>query len=878
MNRDLIEKIKDTALIEEIVGESVKLRRAGVNLQGLCPFHNEKSPSLIVSPNRQSFKCFGCGKGGDVVSFVQERDGLTFPEAAKKVGARYGIEVKETSTPEEQQAFDRRTQLQAVLKSAQQVFEAKNEKAKTYWMGRGFTEDTLTEFGIGYADDKTLEQLQVAVDLKLATGLLSEGGRAFFRNRFMLPITDSSGNIVSFAGRAVADGDTPKYLNTAATELYDKSKTLFNLAHARRFIREKGEVLITEGYADVMMLWQLGYRNTVAVSGTTLTEGHISELKRINGGDKNFLRITLIFNGDSAGEKATLRSIPMLLKAGFSVKIAILTDGKDICDLHTEGGAIKVVEVFDALKDAVQYIFEKSWREDLTGVEFGELTDKMATLLSSVKNDHARQRYTDTYAVALNLDATKFRRQVAGIAIEQRATTHTEGGATNPDGTKSKLKEDETFNVGDFPLSVFHPKLQQIVHDCHKYLSYPKDFTAAGILAAANIAIGRRVRAMHVWEQGALVYMALVAAPGTNKSHPLSFAIHPIRKWDEREFKDYKKEFEAFVSDSSNQRPTLKKIIHGDFTIESLGQHLDSNRRGISVVNDELRGFFKSFGRYSGGGGEQEKWLENWTEDPLNITRSGRSIYIKRPSINIIGTTQPSVLDELGKDGRAVTGFVERFLYVIPEDVPILMLKKRKDRSGVEFSHMAARYTPIITRLLEIDAPEPTDAGDETECHTLFFAENADDILTEYINKLKTKMGEYEDEYKRNIFSKMQNYAIRFALTLELLNWAAENNEFQKLEDIMISAESVHHAITLCQYFLTNAMKANSMINFSSPVDKLPKNYRDFYRLLPDEFNTGEAEDVAVKKDISRANFYRFLKKEELFSKLRGGRYQKLHY
>ena len=871
MSRETIEAVKDLP-IDATIGASMKLHRAGAVQKGCCPFHGEKTPSFVVY--RDHFHCFGCGEHGDGIAFVQKQESVDFAEAVRRLAQRNSIAIIETAAVEDPQ-FERKTELKAVLSQAQRLFTEGSAQAVDYWKKRGFSEDTVNEFGLGYTTGD-LSALHTNTAVLIESGLQSEDGKSTLRQRFTIPIADHIGNIIAFAGRAEGEAQ-PKYLNFRETALYKKNQTLYNLHRARRFVRTDNRVFVTEGYPDVMMLHQEGYPNAVCVGGTAFAENQINELKRLSNNEKP-LEIVLIFNGDAAGVKATLKYTPELLRAGFSVKVAELPI-KDVCDYVTHGYDLKLVLL--KAKDAVQFVFEKSHNEDLTPVEFGELTNQLARLIANVRNDQAKTRYTDLYAAYLSLDASKFRRQVAagGATQERFFTPNTEGSPSSNGAASSKLKEDDDFQVGDFPLSVFPQKIQNIIQDCHKYLSYPKDFTAAGILAATSIALGRRVRAMHVWEQGTALYMALVAPPGTNKSNPLDFAIHPIRKWDEREYKEYKHKFEEFSKDAaSNPRPILKKIIYGDFTIESLGQNLDHNRRGITVVNDELRGFFKSFGRYTGGGGEQEKWLENWSEQPLNVTRSGRSIYIKRPNIPIIGTTQPSVLDELGKDGRSVTGFVERFLYVIPEDVPILKIKKRKDRGGVEYSHMASRYTPIMTRLLDITAPEATDSEDDLEWHILYMDEAADDMLTDYINKLKDKMGEHEDEYKRNIFSKMQNYAIRFALILECLNWATEDNEFQLIQSLTITPESVHHAITLCSYFLQNAMKANSMINFSSPVDKLPKNFREFYRMLPDEFATGDAEDIAAKKDIRRATFYRLLKREELFQKLRGGRYQKLHY
>lgn len=447
-----------------------------------------------------------------------------------------------------------------------------------------------------------------------------------------------------------------------------------------------------------------------------------------------------------------------------------------------------------------------------------------------------------------------------------------------------KLKEDNDRQMitGDFPYHVFHPRIQAIINDCNKYLSYPKNFTAASILSAAAFGIGRKMRVQYLWSEGTIMYMALIAPPGTCKSHPLAFAMTPLENQDKRDYQDYRQQFQNAGDDPDNQHKLhLKKFLHSDFTIESLGEFLDKNRKGISVYVDELRGFFKNFDRYQGGS-QQEQWLQNWTGAAWNTTRKGRTIYIERPNIGVVGTTQPSVIDEMGKDGRSVTGFIERFLFLIDEDVPVLKLKKRSERSSTEFSHLMGRYEPIIKRLIDIPTPkDETQDAEADEWHTLYFSEQADDAITEYINKCKTIMETMDNEYKRNIYSKIQNYAIRFSLILELLDWSCENNEFVLPQNLEVSVQTVNKAIMVADYFLRNALKANAMINLSSPVDKMPKDFRTFYRALPDSFSFGQGVDVAAKHQIGRATFSRALKRKDFFEKVRGGKeslYEKIQH
>lgn len=444
-------------------------------------------------------------------------------------------------------------------------------------------------------------------------------------------------------------------------------------------------------------------------------------------------------------------------------------------------------------------------------------------------------------------------------------------GLPNNGTLGASQNEEKKIVVSDFPYTVFHPKLQSIINDCYKYLSYPKNFTAGSILAATSFAVGRKMRVQYLWDEGSVLYMVIVAPPGTCKSHPLSFAMQPLKKNDAKQFQEYQQEVQQSTEDGEKSRTALKKTVHGDFTIESLGSYLNNNRRGVGVYTDELRGFFKNFERYSGGS-QQEFWLENWSSGTLNVSRQGRTIYIDKPNIPIVGTTQPSVLDEMGKDGRSVNGFIERFLYIIDEDVPVLKLKRRADRSTTEYSHLMGRYLPIMQNIYDIPSPEPAGDDERKEWHTIYFEEQADDVMTDYINALKAKMEGIENEYIRNIYSKMQSYALRFALLIEVLDWACENNDFSLPQDLQITTDSVGKAIMLSDYFLQMALKANSLINFASPIDKMPKDFRIFYRALPDEFSFGEGEKIAAQHGFPRPTYSRYLKKPELFQKLRGGK------
>jgi DNA primase len=337
--------ILETARIEEVVGDFVSLRRRGVNLIGLCPFHGERTPSFNVNPPRNLFKCFGCGKAGDSVTFLREHENLTFEEALRWLARRYNIEIEEIQrTPEQIAAFQLEDSLYVVNDFAQkhfaeQLFDTDEGQsvALTYFRERGLRDDTIRTFGLGYAPDQRdlmLRRAQTAgftTDLLQQLGLCNqEGNRDFFRSRVMFTIHNQSGKVAAFAGRIISsptapksDKTGPKYINSPETAIYVKNKLLYGAFQARTAIRKQDECILVEGYMDVIALWQSGIQNVVASSGTSLTEGQLQLIKR------NTSNLTILYDGDAAGVKAALRGLDLALEQDLNVRIVLLPDGHD---------------------------------------------------------------------------------------------------------------------------------------------------------------------------------------------------------------------------------------------------------------------------------------------------------------------------------------------------------------------------------------------------------------------------------------------------------------------------------------------------------------------------------------------------------------------
>lgn len=344
--RSKIDEIVDAAHIEDVIGEYISLKKRGSSLQGLCPFHNEKTPSFNVSPAKGIFKCFGCGKAGNVVNFVMEYEHLDYIKALKFLAEKYRIDwpEREISNEElevERQRTNERESLQIINNFAETYFAQvlqQDEEGKTiglsYFEERGFRPETIEKFKLGYSKDswdaftQTATQQGFNIDLLKKSGLVKESdqGKVYdaYRGRVMFTIHSLSGKPIAFAGRFLKkDPKSPKYVNSPETELYHKSNELYGLFFARNAIGKAGFVYLVEGYTDVISMHQAGVENVVASSGTSLTENQIKLIKRFTSD------VCVLYDGDAAGIKASLRGIDMLLEAGLNVKTVSFPDGED---------------------------------------------------------------------------------------------------------------------------------------------------------------------------------------------------------------------------------------------------------------------------------------------------------------------------------------------------------------------------------------------------------------------------------------------------------------------------------------------------------------------------------------------------------------------
>ena len=335
--QEIVQEVIDTAKIEEVVGEVIQLKRRGTNLIGLCPFHNEKTPSFTVSPSKNIFKCFGCGKGGGTVQFVMENQAIGFIEAIKHLASKYKIELPEITLSQEDLIAGQKNESYYILNSfaadyfSNQLHKTNRGKsiALSYFKQRGFLDSTIEKFNLGWADIKEHDLFDAARKMGYEATLLDEVGltknkKDFFRNRVIFPIHNSSGKVIAFAGRILSTTSKgPKYLNSPETAIFNKRKSLYGIYHAKSSIRKMDNCYLVEGYTDVIALHQAGIENVVASSGTSLTEEQISLIKR------HTENITMLFDGDQAGLTAALRGVDLILAQDLNVKIVVLPEGED---------------------------------------------------------------------------------------------------------------------------------------------------------------------------------------------------------------------------------------------------------------------------------------------------------------------------------------------------------------------------------------------------------------------------------------------------------------------------------------------------------------------------------------------------------------------
>ena len=424
--QDTIEKIFDTVRVEEIVGDFVELKKAGVNYKGRCPFHDEKTPSFVVSPTKGIYKCFGCQKGGNSINFIQELQGVSYPEALRYAADKYNIEIEEQElTPEQESRMSAKESQFIATKFASEYFQnvlwnTSEGKAVglSYFKERGFSEDTIKKFKLGYSPkkqnsfEKAATKAGYDLEILAASSLIgkNEDGKTYdkFRERTIFTIHSYTGKVIGFGGRAFSPDAKSKYLNSGETLIYDKSKVLYGLNLSKQAISKADRCFIVEGYTDVISMHQNGVENVVSASGTALGPQQIQLIKRSTN------NVTLLFDGDKAGIKATLRSIDLCLKAEMNVKIAAFPDGEDPDSFSKKLSTEEFQEYLEkSAINFVDYLIELYKLNDINDpTQVIEIKKKIIKSISEIPDVFSREEYCKIYHQKLGIEEVKLIAQV----------------------------------------------------------------------------------------------------------------------------------------------------------------------------------------------------------------------------------------------------------------------------------------------------------------------------------------------------------------------------------------------------------------------------------------------------------------------------------
>lgn len=424
---ELIEEVRSRNDIVDVIGSYVRLKKKGSTYFGLCPFHNEKTGSFSVSPNKQMYYCFGCGAGGNVFTFLMQYENFTFGEAMQSLADRVGIELpKQEMTSAQRREADRRTRLLEINKEAAKYFytllrSPRGQKAYQYFKKRELSDETMQKFGLGYSDQysddlyRYLRKKGYDDDILKDSGLITidevRGGHDKFWNRAMFPIMDVHNRVIGFGGRVMGDGE-PKYLNSPETRIFDKSRNLYGLNIART--TRKNQLLLCEGYMDVIALHQAGFDNAVASLGTALTSGHANLLKRYTK------EVYLTYDSDGAGVKAALRAIPILKEVGIVTKVINMRPYKDPDEFIKALGAEEYQKRIDEAENS--FLFEIRIMQENYDMNDPEsktaFYNEIARKLLGFSEELERNNYIEAVAEKYQIGFDNLRKLVNNLAVK----------------------------------------------------------------------------------------------------------------------------------------------------------------------------------------------------------------------------------------------------------------------------------------------------------------------------------------------------------------------------------------------------------------------------------------------------------------------------
>ena len=482
IDKATVDRIYAAANIVDVISDFVTLKKKGVNYQACCPFHNEKTPSFVVSPSKGVFKCFGCGKGGNAVTFVMEHENMTYPEALKYVAKKYGIEVNEHELlPEEQRRNDDRESMMVVSSYAADYFVRMLHETPEgqnigigYFRERGFSDATIKRFGLGYCtevrDAFTRQALSDGYkeEFLIRTGLTIKRENGGYYDRFcgrvIFPIHSISGRVIAFGARTMrTDKKTAKYLNSPESEIYHKSDILYGIYFAKRAITQQDCCILVEGYTDVISMHQAGIENVVASSGTSLTQGQIRMIARFSR------NITIIYDGDSAGIKASLRGIDMVLKEGMNVRTVLLPDGEDPDSFARSHNASQVQDyILTHEEDFISFKIRLLMKEaDGDPIKRAALISDIVQSISVIPDAITRSVYARECSRQMEVDENILLREIAMKRVGHKAGPEAKEFIRKQEIIQRKQAEEAAYT----PLQLeAGSSIDELEHELIKYL------------------------------------------------------------------------------------------------------------------------------------------------------------------------------------------------------------------------------------------------------------------------------------------------------------------------------------------------------------------------------------------------------------------------
>ena len=451
--QDTIDRIRDTADIVEVVSRHVDLTKRGRNFFGLCPFHNEKTPSFSVAPDKGIYHCFGCGNGGNAVNFIMEIEKISFVEAVVQLGHQLGIEIQFSGNDDSKEFFGKLYEIHELAAQLfhKTLFTDRGSDAKKYLLDRGLNDDSLKLFKVGFAPGNSsflfnsIKDKNYNKEVLEKSGLFGfSGSKTYdrFRSRIMFPISNTTGKIIAFGGRVFGKDDPAKYMNSPETPLYRKSEIFYGLDLTRDAIRKKESAILVEGYTDIIQLYQAGIKNVVAVSGTAFTDGHVNQIRRFTS------KVYLSYDGDSAGINAAKKAGYALLKGSLEPKVIIIPDGLDPDDwIKRDGKDEFISKGINESVGLLEFHLKSSNYSKSSAPEKVKIEDVILKEVSEIQEPLIRQDFIKKLALAGGIEENEVLQKLTKLQMKKRKSSYSEGQQKSEDSMYSSIQEKAELGI-----------------------------------------------------------------------------------------------------------------------------------------------------------------------------------------------------------------------------------------------------------------------------------------------------------------------------------------------------------------------------------------------------------------------------------------------